>query len=84
MRILIHPALISLLVVLPLAAAPRVLPPGALPDDVRLVPLKDLKSNRLLRRMRFLARPRQSIAPLTEHEYNEILRLAGLPPLPFH
>lgn len=50
----------------------------------RPVPLKELKANRVLRRMRFLARPRQFIAPLTEHEYNEILRLAGLPPLPFH
>lgn len=50
----------------------------------RPVPLKELKTNRVLRRMRFLARPRQSIAPLTEHEYSEILRLAGLPPLPFH
>jgi len=50
----------------------------------RPVSLKELKENRVLRRMKFLARPRQVLAPLTEHEYSEILRLAGLPPLPFH
>ena len=49
----------------------------------RPVPHKELKNNRMLRRMRFLAKPRQALAPLTEHEYNEILRLSGLPPLPF-
>lgn len=46
----------------------------------RAVPLKELKSNRALRRLRFLARPRLSVSPLTEPEYREILRMAGVPP----
>ena len=50
----------------------------------RVVPLKEMKANRVLRRTRLVTRPRLAVAPLTEHEYNEILRLAGLPPLPFH
>ena len=44
----------------------------------RPVPLKEMKLDRALRRMRFLARPRLAVSPLTEHEYNEILRLAGV------
>lgn len=46
----------------------------------RAVPFKEMKENRMLRRMRFLARPRLMVTPLTEHEYQEILRMAGLPP----
>lgn len=44
----------------------------------RILPLKELKGNRALRRMRFLQRPRLAVSPLTEQEYNEILRLAGV------
>ena len=45
----------------------------------RAVPLKELKLNPALRRMRFLARPRLAVSPLSEQEYNEILRMAGMP-----
>ncbi|MFQ5662846.1 MAG: EVE domain-containing protein [Terriglobia bacterium] len=44
----------------------------------RSVPLKELKLNRALRRMRFLAQPRLAVSPLSEQEYNEILRMAGM------
>lgn len=44
----------------------------------RPVPLKELKGDRALRRMRFLAKPRMAVSPLAEPEYNEILRLAGV------
>lgn len=44
----------------------------------RPVPLKELKQDRALRRMKFLARPRLSVSPLNEQEYNEILRLSGV------
>lgn len=44
----------------------------------RPIPLKELKENRPLRRMRFLARPRLAVSPLKEEEYNEILRLGGV------
>jgi predicted RNA-binding protein with PUA-like domain len=44
----------------------------------RTVPLKEMKLDRALRRMKFLARPRLAVSPLNEHEYNEILRLAGV------
>lgn len=50
----------------------------------RRVPLKELKLNRALRRMRFLARPRLAVSPIREQEYNEILRMAGVPLSPFH
>lgn len=49
----------------------------------RPVPVKELKLNRALRRMRFLARPRLAVSPLTEQEYQEILRMAGVPPVLF-
>ena len=44
----------------------------------RAIPVKELKLNRLLRRMKFLAHPRQTISSLSEQEYNELMRLAGL------
>jgi len=47
----------------------------------RPVPLKEMKLDRALRRMKFLARParpRLAVSPLNEHEYNEVLRLAGV------
>ncbi|MBI2955825.1 MAG: EVE domain-containing protein [Acidobacteria bacterium] len=49
----------------------------------RPVPLKELKLNPLLRRMKFLGRPRLQVTPLTEQEYNEILRMAGVSLGPF-
>lgn len=48
----------------------------------RAVPLKELKNNRALRRMRFLAKQRLAVSPLTAQEYKEILLMAGLPPVP--
>ena len=48
----------------------------------RAVPLKELKLNRSLRRMQFLGQPRLTVSPLTEAEYHEILRLAGMKPIP--
>jgi len=48
----------------------------------RAVPLKELKTNRALRRMKFLAKQRLAVTPLTAQEYKEILLLAGLPPVP--
>ncbi|MFQ5695737.1 MAG: EVE domain-containing protein, partial [Terriglobia bacterium] len=47
----------------------------------RPVPLKEVKRNRLLRKLRFLKRPRLPVSPLTHDEYNEILRMAGLIPM---
>lgn len=44
----------------------------------RPVSLKELKQNRVLRRMRFFTRPRLTVSPLSEQEYNEILRMAGI------
>lgn len=49
----------------------------------RPVPVKDLKTDRVLRRMKFLARPRLAVSPLTEQEFNEILRLGGVSLGPF-
>lgn len=45
----------------------------------RVVPYKELKLNRALRRMRFLSDPRLAVSPLSEDAYNEILRMAGVP-----
>jgi predicted RNA-binding protein with PUA-like domain len=39
---------------------------------------KELKANRALRRMKFLSQPRLSVTPLSEAEYKEILRMAGM------
>ena len=49
----------------------------------RVVTVKEMKANRLLKRMKFLARPRVAVAPVTEHEYNEVLRVAGVSLGPF-
>ncbi|HXE75564.1 MAG TPA: EVE domain-containing protein [Candidatus Xenobia bacterium] len=49
----------------------------------RTISFKDMKTNRLLKKMKFLARPRVSVTPVTEHEYNEVLRLAGVSLGPF-
>jgi len=46
----------------------------------RVVPLKELKLNRALRRMKFLGQPGLAVSPLTQAEYYEILRLAGIEP----
>lgn len=61
------------------------------PDDKRLVmdlraverlprqvPLKELRENRLLRKVKFLKDTRLTICPLSEEEYSEILRMAGI------
>ena len=46
----------------------------------RPLPLKELKANRSLRRMKFLGQPRLAVTPLSEAEYHEILRMAGVKP----
>lgn len=48
----------------------------------RAVPIKELKTSRALRRMKFLAKQRLAVSPLTAQEYKEILLMAGLPPVP--
>lgn len=50
----------------------------------RTVPLKEFKSNPVLRRVKFLAKLRVAVTPLTEKEYHEILRLAGVPTAPLY
>ncbi|MFQ5816488.1 MAG: EVE domain-containing protein [Terriglobia bacterium] len=46
----------------------------------RPLPLKELKANRSLRRMKFLGQLRLAVTPLSLAEYQEILRMAGLRP----
>jgi predicted RNA-binding protein with PUA-like domain len=46
-----------------------------LPRPVSLVELRD---NRLLRKVKFLKNVRMIITPLTDEEYQEILRMAGI------
>lgn len=61
------------------------------PDDKRLVmdlraverlprqvPLAEMRENRLLRKIKFLKDTRLTICPLSEEEYSEILRMAGI------
>jgi predicted RNA-binding protein with PUA-like domain len=48
----------------------------------RLVRLAELRDNRALRRVKFLKNPRLIICPLTDAEYQEILRVAGIVPAP--
>jgi len=61
------------------------------PDDKRLVmdlraierlprqvSLPEMRENRLLRKIKFLKETRLTICPLTEEEYSEILRMAGI------
>lgn len=50
----------------------------------RAVPFKELKLNRALRRLRLLARPRLAVSPVSEQEYQEILRMGGVQPSSFH
>jgi predicted RNA-binding protein with PUA-like domain len=44
----------------------------------RQVKLAELRDNRLLRKIKFLKNTRLTICPLTEEEYAEILRMAGI------
>jgi len=44
----------------------------------RQVTLAELRENRLLRKIKFLKNTRLTICPLTEEEYAEILRMAGI------
>ena len=44
----------------------------------RQVKLPELRENRLLRKIKFLKNTRLTIGPLTEEEYAEILRMAGI------
>ena len=44
----------------------------------RQVKLAELRENRLLRKVKFLKNPRLTISPLTDEEYAEILRMAGI------
>ena len=40
--------------------------------------LVELRENKLLRKIKFLKNTRLSICPLTDEEYAEILRMAGI------
>jgi predicted RNA-binding protein with PUA-like domain len=44
----------------------------------RQVTLVELRENRALRKIKFLKNTRLTICPLTEEEYSEILRMAGI------
>ncbi len=44
----------------------------------RQVTLAELRENRILRKIKFLKNTRLTICPLTEEEYSEILRMAGI------
>jgi predicted RNA-binding protein with PUA-like domain len=44
----------------------------------RQVPLTELREDRPLRKVKFLKNTRLTICPLTEEEYTEILRMAGI------
>lgn len=44
----------------------------------RQVTLDELRENRLLRKIKFLKNTRLTICPLTDEEYAEILRMAGI------
>ncbi|MFY9531799.1 MAG: EVE domain-containing protein [Candidatus Acidiferrales bacterium] len=44
----------------------------------RPVTLAELRDNRLLRKIKFLKNTRLTICPVTEEEYTEILRMAGI------
>ncbi|MGH9788670.1 MAG: EVE domain-containing protein, partial [Candidatus Acidiferrales bacterium] len=50
----------------------------------RPVPVKELKTDKILRKMKFLARRlRLAVSPLSEQEFNEILHLGGVSLGPF-
>jgi predicted RNA-binding protein with PUA-like domain len=44
----------------------------------RQVPLAELRANRALRKVKFLKNVRLIISPLTDEDYQEILRMAGI------
>jgi predicted RNA-binding protein with PUA-like domain len=44
----------------------------------RQVTLSELRENKLLRKIKFLKNTRMTICPLTDEEYSEILRMAGI------
>lgn len=44
----------------------------------RQVTLNELRANTILRKVKFLKNVRLTISPLTEEEYTEILRMAGI------
>jgi predicted RNA-binding protein with PUA-like domain len=44
----------------------------------RQVPLTELRDNKFLRKIKFLKNTRLTICPLTDEEYAEILRMAGI------
>ena len=44
----------------------------------RQVTLAELRDNRLLRKIKFLKNTRLTICPLTDEEYAEVLRMAGI------
>jgi predicted RNA-binding protein with PUA-like domain len=44
----------------------------------RQVPLAELRKNPLLRKIKFMKNTRLTITPLTDEEYAEILRMAGI------
>ena len=47
------------------------------------VSVKELKTDKILRKMKFLARPRLAVSPLTQQEFNEVLHLGGVSLGPF-
>ncbi len=48
----------------------------------RLVTLVEMRENRALRKIKFLKNTRLTISPLTDEEYAEILRMAGIVAMP--
>jgi predicted RNA-binding protein with PUA-like domain len=44
----------------------------------RLVKLAEMRDDKLLRKIKFLKNTRLTICPLTDEEYSEILRIAGI------
>lgn len=44
----------------------------------RQVPLDELRANPALKKVKLLKKVRQTVTPLTEAEYQEILRMAGI------
>lgn len=44
----------------------------------RLITLVELRANRPLRKVKFLKNLRMTVCPLTDEEYTEILRMAGI------
>ena len=42
------------------------------------VPLTELRANRALRKVKFLKNVRLIISPLSDEEYEEIMRMAGI------